>query len=62
MRKNSSQAEMEYILIPIDFNEIRNFVTLTAGVTFVNGIVFLNTLSMDIILCTAEHLPSSMSK
>ena len=52
----------EYIDIPRDFYELHKFVTLTADVMFVNGMVLFTTLSQDIRLFTCEHVPTRTAK
>ena len=59
MRHKLYRVETNLISIPIDFYEVHMFVTLTADVMFVNGIVFPTTLSSKIILFTVEHISSS---
>ena len=48
--------------IPKVFYRLHHFVTLTADVMFVNGILFFTTLSRDIRFGTAEHVPFCTAK
>ena len=52
------REEMYLTQIPRELYDIHMFVTLTADVMFVNGIVFLTALSRKTILLTAEQIPS----
>ena len=48
--------------IPKDFYRLHHFVTLTAGVMFINGIPFFTSFSRDIRFGTAEHVPYRTAK
>ena len=52
----------EYTSILRDFYERHTFVTLVVDVMFVNGIVFLVTLSQDLRLFTCEYVPTCPAK
>ena len=58
VRQRTERVVPEYLEIPKDFYRLHHFVTLTADVMFVNGILFFTTLSLDIRFDTAEHVPS----
>eukprot|EP00957_Ditylum_brightwellii_P130409 9948453-Ditylum_brightwellii.AAC.1 len=58
VKQRPVQIEPEYLGIPRDFYQLHHFVTLTADVTFVNGLAFFTTLGRDIRFGTAEHILS----
>ena len=59
--KPPKRVKEEYLKIPKFFHEVHKCVTLTADVTFVNGISFLVTFSRNIILFTCKYAPTSTS-
>ena len=52
----------EYLDIPQNFYQLHHFVTLTADVVFVNGLLFLTKFSRDIRFGMAEHIPYRIDK
>ena len=48
--------------IPDDFHRLHHFVTLVADVFFVDGVVFLMTLSRRIRLTTVDHIPGRRAR
>ena len=57
-RKKSTRAMPVYMGIPRGIYERYKYIVLTADVMFVNGIIFLVTLSRGIRLYTTEHVPN----
>jgi hypothetical protein len=57
IRCKPDQVEAAPGRIPNDFHRLHKFVVLTADVMFVNGIVFLTTLSQKLRLATIKQLP-----
>ena len=55
-RKKAKRVVPEYMCIPRALYERHKYVTLTADVMFVNGIVFLVSLSRGIRMYTCEHV------
>eukprot|EP00804_Cyclotella_cryptica_P002560 CCRYP_010401-RA/>CCRYP_010401-RA protein AED:0.15 eAED:0.13 QI:0/0/0/0.5/1/1/8/0/1350 len=62
VRRTPERTEPAFVAIPKDYYELHKFVTLTADVMFVNGIPLFTTLSRDLRMFTAEHLPSRTAK
>ena len=58
IRQKPGRVEPVYIGIPREIYEKQKNVNLTADKMFVNELAFLLTLSRNIWLFTAEHLPS----
>jgi hypothetical protein len=56
------QVEAAWSRIPDDYHHLHKFVVLTADVMFVNGFIFLATLSQKMRLATAEQLPTCTAR
>jgi hypothetical protein len=61
-RKKPEHVRVDYVEIPRDLVDMHKYVTLVAGVMFVNGLPFLVTSSRGISLVTIEYLPSRTAK
>jgi hypothetical protein len=61
-RTKPDRVRVEIAQIPWDFVQLHKYVTLVAGVMFVNGLPFLVTSSRGISLVTIEYLPSRTVK
>jgi hypothetical protein len=61
LRCKPERVEVEYGNVPDDFHRLHKFVKLTANIMFINGIVFLTTLSRILRMATVEYIPSRMA-
>ena len=59
--KPPKRVKEEYLKIPKYLYQLHKCGTLTADVTFVNGISFLVTFSRNIIFLTTKYAPTSTS-
>jgi len=57
-RKKPDHVRVDYVEILRDLVDMHKYLTLVADVMFVNGLLFLVTLSRGISLVTIEYLPS----
>ena len=57
-REKPKRVKEEYMKTSKDFYQLQKFVTLTAGVMFVNSTPFLVTFSQNIILITCKYVPT----
>lgn len=58
MKPDRVRTDVGAVEVPRGIYDQHQFVTLTADVMFVNGVAFLVTLSRQIRLRTAEHIPT----
>ena len=62
VRQRLERVVPEYLDIPRDYYRLHHFVTLTADIMFVNGLLFLITMSRDIRFGTDEHILSRTAR
>ena len=61
VRHKPYREDTDLIPTPRDLYEIHKFVNLTADGMFINGIVFLTTLSRKTTFINFEHIPYHMA-
>jgi hypothetical protein len=62
VRRTPTPVVTDYVEVPQLLVELNKMVTLAAGVFFVDGMVFLITMSRRIKFMTAEHVPVCTAK